>query len=532
MIIDLSKNNPSRWYNSGTVNVCGYLFDEKSTLCKDQTLADYFNTGILIERLQNANGNFALIQETDTHLYFSVDHMRSIPLFYALDSSNELIISDNPYFIKDTLNLSKTNPEAVSEFLLCGFVSYRETLFKEIKQVLAGELVIYSKTEKAISIQSFFKYKHQENLELTNDDLIEELDKVHVSIFKRLIASLDNKTVVIPLSGGYDSRLVAVMLKRLGYENVICFSYGKKNNKESRVSRSVAEYLGFKWLFIEHDRKSWYKAFSGDLRKIFYKFTNNLSCNAHIQDYLAVLTLKEKDLIPSDSIFIPGHSADFLEGSHLPESFNNREQFNKNDLVESILKFHYYYWKWDKHNSQYSEYISNKINKQLMPPDTMNREEISAKFEEWDWQERQSKFICNAVRVYEFFDYNWRLPLWDKELMNYWSQIPFSKRYKRTLYYEYVAKKQNIPVMMANKPITIYERIINKIIRMALGDVKEIRYGRYINPQNILKFRNAKVSDISPEKETLPDFVNTQQSIFNTPINALHALISLKELNQ
>ena len=50
-------------------------------------------------------------------------------------------------------------------------------------------------------------------------------------------------------------------------------------------------------------------------------------------------------------------------------------------------------------------------------------EQAADTFECWDCQERQAKFIVNSVRAYEFFGFEWRLPLFDAELMDFWSRI-------------------------------------------------------------------------------------------------------------
>ena len=45
---------------------------------------------------------------------------------------------------------------------------------------------------------------------------------------KKLSKSCEGKQIAIPLSGGYDSRLIASGLHKIGFKNVICFSYGLK----------------------------------------------------------------------------------------------------------------------------------------------------------------------------------------------------------------------------------------------------------------------------------------------------------------
>ncbi len=534
MTIKIAEDNQKLWVKLNNSWARGFLFNKESTYVQNERiiehLSDFKDTKDLILKLQEANGHFSIIIDKEETLYFAVDKIRSIPLFYTINEENEITVSDNIYLLRDLIAKPVIDELALSEFLLSGFVSDRDTLYTPLKQVLAGEVVEYSKISKQLKIYSYFKYQHQESSKKPDKELIEQLDRVFERIFKRVISTLNNQTVVIPLSGGYDSRLVAIMFKRLGYEKVICYTYGKKNNQESMTSKAVAEYLRYPWIMIEQDRKSWYRCFSHKLREKFYKKTNHLSCNAHIQDYYAVSELKRRKLIPDDSIFIPGHSADFLEGSHLPDVFNQNRLFNSEDLYQSIIRFHYRFWKWNSQSGLFASHLMKKINFQLNTSDEMDQETIASKFEEWDWQERQSKFICNSVRIYEFFSYGWRMPLWDAELMNYWSQIEFDKRFKRKLYYQYVKEKQEIPVLQANKPIGFPERIINKIVRMFLGEIRDMRYARFSDPTHIFSFMSFKIKDIFREKVTLPSFVRTNQSLFKTPINGIHALISYREI--
>ena len=50
--------------------------------------------------------------------------------------------------------------------------------------------------------------------------------------------------------------------------------------------------------------------------------------------------------------------------------------------------------------------------------------------------ERQSKFIVNANRVYEYFGYRHMVPLWDGELVDFFSKLPLKYKIKRNFYDE------------------------------------------------------------------------------------------------
>jgi hypothetical protein len=53
--------------------------------------------------------------------------------------------------------------------------------------------------------------------------------------------------------------------------------------------------------------------------------------------------------------------------------------------------------------------------------------------EAWDYNNRQAKLIVNSVRVYEFWGYQWWLPLEDRELMDLWCSLPLELRREKKL---------------------------------------------------------------------------------------------------
>ncbi len=150
--------------------------------------------------------------------------------------------------------------------------------------------------------------------------------------------------------------------------------------------------------------------------------------------------MKNKEIIPDDAVFIPWHAGDFTAGSHIPDFLDKSREPTLTELSNYIFKVHYSLWPTSKNNSRkMKESIleSLKVNNQLHQSNILTREEWANHLEKWVWRERQSKFICNSVRVYDFFGYTWSLPLWDKDLIEFWLNIPFELRLKRRLYFEY-----------------------------------------------------------------------------------------------
>src|SRR5690554_1599606 len=198
---------------------------------------------------------------------------------------------------------------------------------------------------------------------------------------------------IIPLSGGYDSRVIVNYLYKLGVKNVICFSYGIKNNKQSEISQQVAEALGYEWHFID------YEEWTGKLQKttliekyIDYAFNG---CSAsHLQDFTAVYALKQLNILKENDVFIPGHALDFITGSHLTESMQDIKTLK--DVIPNIKK-HLSNLGYYSYNQKLKKHIIN-----IIKSINISYNQIPEYF---NWKERQSKFIVNSVRCYEFFGY-------------------------------------------------------------------------------------------------------------------------------
>lgn len=510
------KNNLGfKWVQNSGVYTTGYIFDGKNSFKRDENLNRYFSNcndeEVFRNILINTNGFFAVIMETENYIFAAVDRIRSIPLFYGY-INGDFYISDDARYIKEKVKDEEMNELSKIEFLLTGYVTNNDTLYSNVKQIRAGEYLVFDKINNRLKLQRYFEFRHKDFYDLSEEELIEELDKVHVNTIRRLIDSLEGRTAVIPLSGGQDSRLMAIMLKRLGYENVICFTYGKPGNWESEISKKIADYLGYKWIFIPYTRKNQYSMYNSSKRKEYSFFADGLTSLPHIQDFYAVYEMKEKRLVPEDSVFIPGHAADFIEGSHIPPWFLDKGEISKEELIQSIYDKHYSLWDWSKQKDKLDFKFTNKILKVVGSIDNCNPEEAADIFECWDWQERQAKFIANSIRVYEFLGYEWRLPLWDNEMMSYWSKIPVNLRVGRNLYYKYVDKKQDSNLPQSNPK--------RSKIRRGFDRINDPGYGRFENSKSFLPICLKKVKHVITNFDS--DIVEKNELMILANTNGLH----------
>jgi asparagine synthase (glutamine-hydrolysing) len=274
---------------------------------------------------------------------------------------------------------------------------------------------------------------------MPESQLLERLDHVFINTFSRLIESTikQGKKLVVPLSGGLDSRIIIAMLKRLGANDVICISYGGKGNRESMISKKVAEALGYDWIFVEYTAQKWHECYNSKEADCYKMFAGNLSSLPHMQDFLAIRELKNQGKLPDNSVFVPGHTADVLAGSHIPQYYldNSRKYDSETFLVDS-LKIHYSLWKWPS-ESEVEHIFKEKINKSAAGLEIKDNDSCANAIDFFDFNERQAKFIVNSVRVYEFFGYEWRTPFWDADLINFFLKVSMKHRVGQDLYKKY-----------------------------------------------------------------------------------------------
>ncbi len=430
---------------------CAYL-DDRFLSAKDlaATLDACATDATWIAAVSRLNGCFAAATVRDGRLLAAVDRIRSIPLFYAI-GSDDVRLSDSAYRVIPQTYSSNTDDIVDAEFRLTGYVTGMQTLHPGVLQVEAGQAVIFEALRAGVPKRlQYHEFRHG-NFLPASTDLIATLESVHAGVFRRLLQSTDGRTLAVPLSGGYDSRLIAVSLRELGARSVVCYSYGIPGNWESRISQELASYLGFRWEFVAYSAERWRAWAASDRFATYFHAAGNLTSVPHIQDWPAVLELQRDGRVPPHSVFVPGHSGDFLAGSHIPKSYAGRLLITRRDLLDSLLSTHYSLWDWPSgRQRELREQFDRRIEAVVGPTADATAEQAADVFERWDLQERQAKFIANSVRAYEDFGFEWRLPLFDHELMDFWARVPLDLRVGRKLYFEFVRRRQALPVTEPN----------------------------------------------------------------------------------
>lgn len=439
-------------YSDCKIHVRGWADYGGEILLNEKFLQKIKNTGItdiqiLKEYISNLNGNYSIIISNSNKTFLLSDRMRTYPLIYYI-SDNQVIVTDNLMKYRRELNvifeIDDTNCE---QFLSSNYIIGPFSIYKDVYSTQSGEWVEIDHQNHSITRNQYFQWVPK----MLSDDVIRDYsfeakmqDSIFINVFKRMISSAPNvHNWIIPLSGGYDSRTIVNYLYKLGVKNVICFSYGLNKNLQSKISKQVSAALGYEWYFVDYNE--WIEQMHRDkLIDEYIEYGFNGTSVAHLQDFPAVYALKKMGILKEGDVFVPGHALEVIAGNHLTFEMQKCDTIEK--VVPIIRKHFSSFGYFTKERKQVFRHIKTILASYNIAPIQMA--------ECFDWQERQTKFIANSVKVYEFFGFDSRIPEWDVELINYWENIGFNYRIDRNMFKEifknFLVADQIINIPFAN----------------------------------------------------------------------------------
>lgn len=477
-VVLLEYNYGFIWKNKNKLHFKGYIFYQDNLLTIDD-LESLLNTITSINEFQiilkSFIGTFSFVFENQDSLYAAVDPTRTFPLFYHAKNES-IIITDNTY--TSSFKDFKKNLETNQQVLGMRFVLGNKTSLLDVYQIQAGECISFNK---------YLKSKTYHNFSISPDELHDEIEllphqfqNVLSNAIKRIIESVSGRTLVVPLSGGYDSRLVLSLLYKENYKNVICFTYGNNDDEEVKISKKVAESLGYKWVLFETTKNYIPNRYlySNEFEN-FSKFSYNNVSMIHLQDYLFVKKIHDEKMIPDDAIFLPGHTGDVVAGNHLYDYDDTI--ITRSKYINQIIKRHFVLKEYTK-NMAIEDVLKEYYDLNKLPHSLIDNFNV---------KERQAKFIVNSLRNYEFFGYEHRIVLWDQEVSNFLRNLPFklklnSNFYKTQIFNNYFneLKIDYIPKSKTNNLAFFMKKIKPYIPQVFINKLRS----KSIRPENFSNF--------------------------------------------
>lgn len=437
------------WTREGSVYARGYVVDSHGKYVTGQAFYEILN-GIDTEEkvndfLKDASGNFAfIIVLKDGSIIAAVDRQRSFPLLYT-KGNRGYIISDSIDRIKKETALSVDDKELY--FFSKTICAYRnKTVYQDVYQIPPANYIVIKAGD--VKDVPYFYYAYTDE-KVNYEDFVATYDKV----FDRFIEYLDGRQVALPLSGGRDSRLILYHLKKKRYTNIITYSYGYDGTEDQRISKIVADYFKVEYHFVGCQRKNMSVCARKHLKK-YLKYAGNSCSLPCVQELYAVYRLKELGLVDSQTVFVPGHGGDFYAGARSFDFETDKPEELRKKFLDRILYREYRIQPKERHR------IIKRMEETGVCPEAecfSSRRQASEILERYYFTERESKYIQNCVRYYDYYGFDWCTPLLDTGLTRLWLSVPWEDRVNRK-YYDEMTKRiypEDVQAIeYAEKPVT------------------------------------------------------------------------------
>lgn len=421
------------WTRTGNALARGRAFDPGGTERNpSRAFAGSDSLGEVADVADRLDGFYAAVVRTDDAVYLVCDHARSVPLYFR--TTGPLRVSDVATRLAER-DPSDYDPVAASEFALTRYVTQGETLRPEVASVRAGEVVAVPRdAPDEFDRHRYFRYRPTtaESVDGDYSSLRSRLGTVLDSVFDRVAHVAGDRPVLVPLSGGWDSRLVATMLVERGVE-VVGFTFGARGHADVEVSRDVADALGIRWEWVEYTTERWHDWYRSDDRAAYHEYAFNFDSLPFLAEWPAVYELRRQGRLPEDALVCPGHTV-ATPSERVPDEWL-RTSPSENDVVEYVLDEHYSLWEWD--DADLRDSFADRIAASARTAAVETGPEAAAAYEQWEWTTRMTTFTNADLRLYEWFGLDWWLPLWDRRYVSFWASCPLSARHGKRLQIEF-----------------------------------------------------------------------------------------------
>jgi asparagine synthase (glutamine-hydrolysing) len=307
----------------------------------------------------------------------------------------------------------------------------------------------------------------------------------------RLIDKAGGRPIWVPLSGGLDSRFILAKLVERSYRPLFAFSYGPSSNSDAAIARMVAERLGVDWRFVATPGRQIRDFFESPARRDYWRFADGLASVPNMQDVHPLGVLRETRLLPTDAMIVNGQTGDFISGAHIPSRLIAAKQVTPAELLDAVIGKHFSLWPpllTPERRRGLHARIATALGIDPGGP-LMAAAAASSAYERFEYAERQSKFVVNGQRSYEWHGLAWHLPLWDRDVVELFARAPLADRSGQALYRRCLHEWDYRGVFSGiTRRVTAWPRVTSAMIapvaiglRLAVGRSRRDSLFRYLN---------------------------------------------------
>jgi asparagine synthase (glutamine-hydrolysing) len=250
-----------------------------------ETILNYFNENDIVKNLENLNGifGFALLDQKNNKLYLTRDRFGVKPVYYYFENNQVVFSSEiRPFKYYTPMSYDKEN---VVEGLKMRYVGAPDTIYKKVKKVEPGQVIVFDLNNKDITAS----YHHYTKTQPTGTrkqemaSLTKEYGDLFVQAVERQLMS--DVELGVLLSGGIDSALVAAVAKDKSSTPIKTFTVGFEEglfkSDEIGNAKITAQTLGLE----NYETRVSFNDFIRDLKEIIQIVEEPIATNSIIPMY-------------------------------------------------------------------------------------------------------------------------------------------------------------------------------------------------------------------------------------------------------
>lgn len=468
----VSLQNRNLWSARSGVEFSGKLCYKDELYTTEETFAlfnEVENPSQLSEILSDVSGKFSIIIQSGEELFFAhAPSGAAVPLFHTSIGSG--FVSDNYYGIENELEPRPWNPILGVELLARGEIWGGETLHPDIYQITRGMLVSFSSESSSFECQRYYDVYQAERSSNDQQQIFDELLCVLDSIFSRLKQRANTEPILLGLSGGYDSRLLALMLKRHEFDRVFTYTVNTQSSYDQDVAERLADQLDFEWIPIEHTHRKIQQMYKSNIWWDIEELTGGYGVHCPNPSSLVTYSkLSELESYPNDGILLSGITP--ADGVHIPPFMLEQNEIQVDKVAKYIVE----------------DECSN------MPLKDGTADALAARVSDWipfDGPVSNSTAIdiltnfyihkhhfSNATLRADYFGYEDYRPYQDPAFLGFYASLPIDQKYKRNCIENFTEQLNQklaptVPIGRDNGPIQ--SRVKSELKDIIIGSPLEI----------------------------------------------------------
>lgn len=248
-------------------------------------------------------------------LLFETDWLASTPVFYNL--KNNLVSKKIHDVLPKDFNFN-FHPEGLSNFLDFGYSVFGQTPVQDINFLPPSSRLFRNDDGKLIIEQMVDPMDKWIDYTLSEVDII-DLIKERVQNWEKSLPHYQK--TILPLSGGFDSRLLLWCLK--DKSRIKAYTYGISSKQDESTEIVHAKTLA------DHFKLNWQQIFLGDFHQYLDDWDNEFGFSVHAHGmYHFEFYNKIRENLREEHAFLSGIFGDVWAGSVLPVKLDN-----ENDLI-------------------------------------------------------------------------------------------------------------------------------------------------------------------------------------------------------